>query len=101
MREEVGTGFFDLLVSGAQSEVNSMKIKSHEMTNWSFFLLLRYGLRIPLDDSEESIEKAILSSFVLFKIKFREMWGKHFCDVEGCGQFLMSDGGMKIQRCDF
>ena len=65
------------------------------------FLLLRYGLRIPLDDSEESIEKAILSSFVLFKIKFREMWGKHFCDVEGCGQFLMSDGGMKIQRCDF
>ena len=39
MREEVGTGFFDLLVSGAQSEVNSMKIKSHEMTNWSFFAI--------------------------------------------------------------
>ena len=39
MREEVGTGFFDLLVSGAQSEVNSMKMKCHEMTNWSFFVI--------------------------------------------------------------
>ena len=61
-------------------------------------LLCRYGLRIPLDDSEDGIEKAILSSSVLFKIKFREQWDKHSCQVDGCGKFLMSDGGMKIQR---
>lgn len=58
----------------------------------------RYGLVIPLDDAEDGIEKAILSSSVLFKIRFREQWDKHACEVDGCGKFLMSDGGMKIQR---
>ena len=79
------------MVSGTQS-----KVGRNAMSRYRF--LFRYGLRIPLDDSEDCIEKAILSSSVLFKIKFREQWDKHLCNIDGCGQFLISDGGMKIHR---
>ena len=58
----------------------------------------RYGLQIPLDDSDDSIAKAILSTQNIFKLAFRRQWENHACNVEGCSQFLVSDGGMKIQR---
>ena len=62
------------------------------------FIAIRYGLKIPLDDSDDSIAKAILSTQNIFKLLFRKHWESPHCDVEGCNKFLISDGGMKIQR---
>ena len=61
-------------------------------------VVIRWGLKIPLDDSEDSIAKAILSTQNIFKMEFRRQWESHTCEVEGCTKFLVSDGGMKIQR---
>ena len=69
---------------------------------WFTFIFLelnqRWGYNVVLDSSEKEIDNAILNHEHLYKTHFRNHWSSHQCDANGCGKWLICDGGMKPHR---
>ena len=60
------------------------------------------GQRYQIKDSMEieiDIDVAILRKNSELQEKFRKQWGKHRCNVTGCGQCLVVDGGQLFIFC--
>ena len=56
----------------------------------------RYELRIQFH--EDNIDHTISSNFDKLQMLIQEKWGNHQCDVKGCGEVLVMDGGLKPKR---
>ena len=69
---------------------------------WYTYILLdltqRWGLPLDFDGSESEIENAIMKNFNLLKTAFRRHWSDHKCQIKGCGEVLVCDGGMTPHR---
>ena len=58
----------------------------------------RWGYNVVLDGSEKEIDHAINEHEHVYKTHFRKFWSSHQCGENGCGRWLVCDGGMKPHR---
>ena len=56
----------------------------------------RYNLKI--DFHQDDIDHTISSNFDQLQMLIQEKWGHHQCQVKGCGEVLVIDGGLKPTR---
>ena len=75
---------------------------NHQRLSRAFFtyalldLGRRYNLKMELH--QDDIDHSISTNFDQLHMLIQEKWGNHQCQVKGCGEVLVMDGGLKPTR---